>query len=326
MTVLPETPAPDRRVAATRRLAVMAHFDPHGVVAPHVRHCVEAMSDCADEFVVVSSADLTPESRAWLGARAELVVRPNVGHDFASYRAGLDRHDLSRVTELVLLNDSTVFPLIPLERVFAHMGPRPADFWGMTMGYGFFPHVQSYFVVFREAALRSPAFGAFWRDVGMMGDRSGVISEYELGLSRALCDDGLRMDSYLRPSAFDRLEGAARAGAVAARAFAHDRRWRELLGWARRTVRHARDPEWNVAAALADRGAHRRVRLPAVKLSTLRDDPYVLDSRRLLAACEARHPDAFAGVREYLARTDPAYGGRWARTAGHRPPWLRYRI
>lgn len=325
MTAHPEAPPADPTGVATRRLAVLAHFDPHGEVAPHVRRCVAAISAFADHLVVVSSADLTAESRMWLEANAELVMRPNVGHDFSSYRAGLDRRDLSPFTELMVMNDSAVFPLVPLDRLFTDMDDRPADFWGLTIGYGFVPHVQSYFVVFRETALRSPAFGAFWRDVEA-GDRSKVITEYEVGLSRTLCDAGLRMDSYLRPSAFDRLEGAARAGAVAARGYARDRRWRKLLGWTRRTVRHARHPEWNAAAALADRGLGRRVRLPAVKLSTLRDDPYVLDSHGLLAACEERHPDAFAGVREYLARTDGVYGGRWARTSAHRPAWLSYRM
>jgi hypothetical protein len=270
-------------------------------------------------------ASPTRSARAWLESNAELVVRRNVGHDFGSYRAGLDRHDPSEFTELVLLNDSAVFPLAPLQRVFGDMDARPVDFWGMTMGYGFSAHLQSYFLVFRDAALRSPAFTAFWRDVGELDDRSDVIAEYEIGLSKALCGEGLRMASYFRPSAFDRLEGAARAGAVGARTFVRDRQWRKFLGWIRRTVRHARRPEWNVAAALADRGIGRRVRLPAVKLSTLREDPYLLDSRRLLAAYERRHPDAFAGVRDYLDRTDSDYGGRWAKTTYHHPAWLRYR-
>ena len=85
-------------------------------------------------------------------------------------------------------------------------------------------------------------------------------------------------------------------------------------------------PVRNVAAALADRALTSRPRLPAVKLSTLRDDPYELDAPALLSACEARYPIDFDGVRDYLSRVDGLYGDRWQKAQRIEPGFVRYRV
>ena len=142
----------------------------------------------------------------------------------------------------------------------------------------------------------------FWRGVGAL-ERDEVVTTYEVGLSHSLLAAGLAMGAYFRPSWFDRIQGAARAHGDEGRQYLRDRRPRKILGWAKRTLQHARRPEWNVSAALADRALGKNPRLPMVKISVLRDDPYRIDTKRLLTACERRHPEAFAGVREYLRRT-----------------------
>ena len=224
-----------------------------------------------------------------------------MGHDFASYRTGIEGLDLARADELVVMNDSAVFPLVPLEKMFRDVDRR-ADFWGITQGYAFRPHLQSYFVVYRGSALRSGAFSRFWGGVEAL-DREAVIMQYEVGLSTALLEAGLVMATYFQPSLLERVQGAIRADGDDGGQYWRERSPRKLVGWARRTLQHTREPEWNVSAALADRALGRHPRLPMVKLSVLRDDPYHLDTEHLLTACERRHPEAFAGVRDYLRRT-----------------------
>ena len=73
----------------------MAHYDHRGGVGPHVRRQVESVAAAVDRMIVVSTADLTDESRAWLAERAELVERPNYGYDFTSYQVGLHRAGLA---------------------------------------------------------------------------------------------------------------------------------------------------------------------------------------------------------------------------------------
>jgi len=73
----------------------MAHYDHRGGVGPHVRRQVESVAAAVDRMIVVSTAALTDESRAWLDERVELVERPNYGYDFTSYQVGLHRAGLA---------------------------------------------------------------------------------------------------------------------------------------------------------------------------------------------------------------------------------------
>ena len=127
----------------------MAHYDHRGGVGPHVRRQVESVAAAVDRLVVVSTADLTDESRAWLGERAELVERPNYGYDFTSYQVGLHRAgDLEAYDEVVICNDTYV-PVTPYTVIFDAMGREPVDFWGLTRTERVATHVQSFFVAFR---------------------------------------------------------------------------------------------------------------------------------------------------------------------------------
>jgi rhamnosyltransferase len=139
-------------------------------------------------------------------------------------------------------------------------------------------------------------------------------------------DGGLRLEPFFRPSCYDRLVGAARADHREGIRMLSERRWWKVAGWTKRMFAHARKPEWNAAAALADRALGSPPRLPAVKLSTLRDDPYALDAVALLSACEARYPAEFDGVRDYLRRVDAFYGNRWQNAQTIEPGVVRYRV
>lgn len=310
-------------VSAPRRFAVFAHFDPDGEVAPHVRRTIAALTDFVDRLVVVSTAPLTADSREWLSGRSEFLERPNSGHDFASYVAGM-AHLEEDPDQLILMNDSAVMPLYSLPEIFAAMETRNQDAWGLTPGYGFGAHLQSYMLVFDRQVLESPTFRQFW-DFDPLGmGREELIIRYEVGLARALRDSGFRLDTYFRPTFLELIRGACRAHAAELERALNGRKLRSVAGWYRRLPRRVLHPEWNPAVALADITLRRPDRLPAVKISTLRDDAYRLDALSLLRALEQSQPEHFDGVEAYLARTDHAYGGRWSTTVNAPSRRLHY--
>jgi rhamnosyltransferase len=298
-------------------LVVMAHYDAMGQVAPHVLRHLDALNEVADRLVMVSTAELADETWAKeVETRAELVVRPNYGYDFFSYKTGLDlMGDLTGYDLVILCNDSFVGPLRPYSRIIGEMADRPVDFWGITSTDRRATHVQSYFVAFRPWVVRSQAFTGFWRNLTPVSDRSKVISRYELGLSAALMDGGFRGAGYFEETPADRRLARARhlwwavntiGGLTPAK---RKRAWRVLPF----------EP-WNPMASLADRALDEG-RLPVVKIDTLRYDPYRLESDRLLEACERRFPEQFQGVREYLDRTNALYPPRKGEGHGRsRPP------
>lgn len=324
-------PQPDGRAdpphASASRLGVFSHFDPDGEVAPHVTRALQQLAGCCTDLVIVSTASLTDSARHHLETLGTVIERANVGHDFESYRQGLASRNLADFDEIVLMNDSTVFPLIAMADIFEASASNQWDFWGITVGWGFETHVQTYFVVLREAAISSAAFREFWETATPLASRDDVIVTYEVGLSRALTGAGLRMGSYFMPTARDRWVGALRSTDETVGQAVSRRGPRGGLGWLRRLSTSARHPEWNAAAALADRALDPQV-LPAVKISMLRSDPYALGSAALLTSLENRFPHEFAGVRAYLARTDEFFGCQWhtaSSTSTDRHRFLTYR-
>nr|WP_228501578.1 rhamnan synthesis F family protein [Nocardioides agariphilus] len=299
----------------------MAHYDHRGGVGPHVRRQVETLASAVDRLLVVSTADLTDRSRAWLGERAELVERPNYGYDFTSYQVGLHRAglfgrgDLSSYDEVVICNDTYV-PVTPYLAIFDRMAAEPVDFWGLTVTDRVAPHVQSFFVAFRPWVVGSQTYRRFWSGLDPLSTRRQVILRHEVGLSLGLHGAGFRSGAYFRETDADKRLARRRVRWWAAHRPGVSRS-REGLEKLRE---RSREP-WNPAAALADRALDNG-RLPFVKLDTLRYDPYGLGADKLLTYCEERLPDAFAGVRDFLDETAAYYPPRPHEKLRSTPPAL----
>jgi rhamnosyltransferase len=143
-----------------------------------------------------------------------------------------------------------------------------------------------------------------------------VIRQHEVGLSGGLHGAGFRSGAYFKETDADRRLARRRVrwwamlrqGAERNRAGVEKRR-----EW-------AKEP-WNPSAALADRALDGG-RLPYVKLDTLRYDPYGLGADKLLTYCEQDLPDAFAGVRQFMADTAVFYPPRPSEKLRPTPPTL----
>lgn len=304
----------------------MAHYDPTGEVGPHVRRQVEALTSWFDDVVVVSTADLADESRRWLRARIRLIERDNEGYDFYSYKVGLDSSALASYDEVAICNDTYVL-LRDYASIFASMATRDADFWGLTLSRELKAHVQSFFVVFRQSALRSAAFAGFWDAMVPISARRRVIRRYEIGLSRTLHDAGLTSAGHFVPTAGDLRMARHRCRAVLLRHYGIPR---DRQAW-RRLSANPREGRWNPTAGLADRALD-HARLPFAKIDVFRYDPYGLDADHLLTLCEQAMPEAFDGVRDYLEATATCYPERPGSELRPVPWWaepfaarLRYR-
>jgi len=304
-------------VSTTSRLAVIAHFDPRGGVAPHTRRHVEALASSVQEVVVVTTSDLTESSRRWFSSRVRLIERTNRGYDFFSYKTGLDASDLSGFDEVVICNDSFVGPLVSYDDIFGAMAERPVDFWGLTVNRRWRPHIQTFFVAFRSWLVRSPTFREFWADLEPLSDRSKVINRYEIGMTERLSSAGFAYDSYFQESEADRALGRRRVLWWWAHRQRLPRSRRELDDY----LQQAR-AGCNPSAGMADRALDGG-RLPYVKIDTLRYDPYGLNADKLLRLCEQKYPSAFEDVRGFLARTARDYPQRPGEVLRRTPMVLR---
>jgi rhamnosyltransferase len=215
-------------VNRTGRVAVIAHFDPHDRVDGVFRDLVACVSDVCDRVTVVTTSRLPGGAMDGL-PRAELVVRPNVGYDFMSYRAGLMRVPASASLRTVFLLNSSIAVLDPgkftrtLQRVAD--ATLESDVVGLTESRQFGWHLQSYLLAFSARAAGSEWFRSFFGSIAPKNSKLELILAYELGLSRLLQRHAVRARALFRPTVPQRLSASARwvAGGVRAGAW---RSWR----------------------------------------------------------------------------------------------------
>ncbi len=267
-----------------KRLVSIALYDPDGRVAPFVRRTIDELLTPGTTLVATATHPLAPPDAAWVRERGRLVERENVGLDMVGHRLALDAHPPARFDEVVIANDTFAL-LAPLARIEDRIDPS-VDFWGITASRERAPHVQSYFVCFRGRVPASKVFARHWAAVAPAGRKRTIVAN-EIGLTRTLVREGFRFDVAYHPTAGDGVRA----------------QWRSL--------RHPLAGPWGVVGrwnpymVLAD--AALDARLPVIKMSALRFDPYRLGADRLLGALERRHPAAMEGVRAYLERTAAAY-------------------
>ena len=177
-----------------RRLAIFAHWDADAEVKRYVLHHLRALRSCCERVLFVSTAPLGAAEVTRAAAVADAVtLRPNVGFDFGMWQHALGGVDPGAWDELVLANSSVFGPFRPLEEAFARMAGHACDAWSMTDNHEIKWHLQSWFLVFRGRALRSPALSAFFSSVYPYRSKWQTTLSYEIGLTSCLVEAGLEL-------------------------------------------------------------------------------------------------------------------------------------
>ena len=176
--------------------AEQPELKPH--VAKHIRHLLGA----GIQVVLIVNTDLPARS---LSLDAELLdrlsgalIRQNTGFDFGAWAHAWSLCEgTERWSRLFLVNDSIVGPLSTAD--FARMIDRvrcsDCDVVGLTEALAPQRHLQSYFLVFNAAALRSSVLKSLFARMLNWPSKSQVIDLYESRLTSLLAMQGLRCEA-----------------------------------------------------------------------------------------------------------------------------------
>ena len=196
----------DVMLKPNKRAAIFVHYDRDGLVDDYVLFYLSSIRKVCNLIVFVSTAALSEAELEKTRSLADaVIIRENVGHDFFSYKTGLEelkKRGLENYPEIILCNDSVYGPLYPIEEMFATMENSDADFWGVTDSREITHHIQSYFMVFRKSVFLSEAFLNFWATMVPVSDRFEVVRRYETGLSRLLEMNTYKSAVYVNAGAF----------------------------------------------------------------------------------------------------------------------------
>jgi lipopolysaccharide biosynthesis protein len=185
----------DRDLTGAKRVAIFVHYDRRGRVHDYVLNYLSNLRGAGFELVFMSNApSLSAEAKIKLQPLCALIMRRrNIGYDFGAYSDGIAAVDnVADLDELLLVNDSVYGPFEDLSKVVLRCDPARAAVWGITDNWYRRYHLQSYFLLFKKAALSSEAFARFWHRVRHVQSKRWIIEKYEIGLSQSLLQNGLR--------------------------------------------------------------------------------------------------------------------------------------
>ena len=192
------------------RVAVFAHYDKNNLIQDYVVYYLKELHKFVNKIIFVSDSDVTDKE---LEKISQLVCSSLVGrhgeYDFGSYKRGfqyaLSNKLLENCEELVFCNDSCYGPLYSFDNVFNKMDTVDCDFWGLTFNpvtlfdYDY-PHIQSYFLVFKTQVFNSECFKNFIQNIKKEKDKLAVVINYEMGLTRLLNKNGFQHAVYCKYS------------------------------------------------------------------------------------------------------------------------------
>lgn len=184
---------PRRSLPATDRVAFVASYSPTPVVTRSLAVLVSELEK-HDYTVVVVRASESRENLVWpddIQVKALVVSKPNIGYDFGSWATGMRLFPhLLKARHVILANDSLVGPFTGLTGMLEDFESSTVDVWGATDTTQFVPHLQSYFLGFRNGILGEAPLRQFWTRLRRARDKRQIIEMYEMGLSKLLFSEG----------------------------------------------------------------------------------------------------------------------------------------
>ncbi len=201
--VRPVPPAPQRilrweegrgALADARRIAVYLHFCPTDQISKMVLRQLEAYRALGFSivFVTMTAAISAPDWKT-LGDLCALVVqRRSYGRDFGALKdvlAGV-LGSAAAIDELLVVNDSVLGPIAPLEPVFRALRAGGEGAFGLTESLGGGSHLQSYLLLVRGRRAID-VFAQFIAALRLTTSKWQVVQAGEIGLSRYLSKNGI---------------------------------------------------------------------------------------------------------------------------------------
>lgn len=174
-----------------KRVLLFSHYSKREEVESHNYLTLEQLDDRFDIIIILTNCP-----NAWEPKRPNYnkyhILSYNFKSDFRNYGVFIAQTEqtLISASQLCLMNDSfLVVDVTAFNRCMAHVFESAADFAGITSSHEGVFHLQSYFMLFNKPAVRSIV--AYFKTRGLPINHSASISEYEMGITTQLVQEGL---------------------------------------------------------------------------------------------------------------------------------------
>ena len=194
--------------------AVMAMHNNNAILDDNLIKYLAELHKYVGYIILSADHPIIPEETEKVKNLVDAIIfKKHNEYDFGSYKRGyflLKKIGiLNDVSNLLFVNDSVVFVGNSLEQVFNELEQK--DFYGITQnsfgfiktqkkyGWGYAPHIQSYFVSFSKNIFKNDWFDRFVNNIKKEKIKEDIIFNYEMGLSKLISLNGFSLNSFYPP-------------------------------------------------------------------------------------------------------------------------------
>lgn len=182
------------------KIVLYASYQEGEEIPGYVRYALGHLAKTDFKVVLLTNErKLSQETYEFLADNnIELFLTQNHGYDFGMWRRYLHMQAISNsenehIERLLLINDSVVYYRDKFEEYFQRAEESPADVISLTSNDEFAPHLQSFFLYMKPAAL-----GVFFMHIFETPEQTefyDVTRRLEVGLSEKFAEADVRMES-----------------------------------------------------------------------------------------------------------------------------------
>ena len=195
-----------------KRIALAAFSDGGGAADGCALRFLDELSAFYEKIIIIASGKIDEESLDQLSRRGELIR--NEKRLFAAEACKLVFN--TRYDEIINYDECTLtnfdfFKIRPLDEMFNKMENVDCGFWGATEHYGaenhyedgegyikIDPHVQTYFITFRNSVLISREFKSFWAELPEIRNKYHENLNFSHKITKILNDAGFKRHVYVK--------------------------------------------------------------------------------------------------------------------------------
>jgi lipopolysaccharide biosynthesis protein len=172
-----------------KRITLFAGYNINNRIEDYVVYAIKALKRFSDVHYLADSYIPQSELEKIKPYTTSASAIEHGEYDFGSWKRMSNKigwEKIQNYDELILVNDSIYFPIFPLRNIFEEFESSDAGFGGLIKNYEIYPHIQSFFMMFKKEILLDCDFKHFLEGVSAQSCVNDVINNYEIGLSKYL--------------------------------------------------------------------------------------------------------------------------------------------
>lgn len=178
-----------------KNIAILAYYNKYGDQDKNLFALLQSLSFVFDRIILVSTSSIS-NFKIESNRNVTIIIRPNIGYDFYSYKVGLVALSDSgeNVGTVTLINSSFfIVDVLKFKNTLLRLieGLKKFQIIGLTESRQFRWHLQSYLISIDRSVINSNWFKEFFIGINPLNSKDEVIHRYELGLSQEILKNGV---------------------------------------------------------------------------------------------------------------------------------------